>query len=920
MTLLLGDAQFADRRTLAEGALRSLADSLAADLDPLLGHEPYIPAAKALLSRVGGRCESDGTDLEFNPQSPHAHRCPGCGRVHTGEYHDRWWLYPYQLWLAERSVHAAMLGALRDDERHRGHARAILLGYADRYLEYPNRDNVLGPSRLFFSTYLESLWLLHICIAADVLHAGGDVATADIVRDRIVQPAVELIETYDEGMSNRQAWNTAAIVAARTFLGERVSAPSVEFALTGIETLLHHAVGTDGNWYEGNNYHQFAHRGLWYGITLGERAGHVFDPELVARFDAGFRAPFVSALPDFTYPARKDSRYAASLRQWMFAESCELGLARHDDPVLTWALARMYADDIPPGDTGRARSSGEAERHSPPVRLTRADLGWRSLLFARASLPPPGDAYPGSVTVESQGLTIHRRQQGDVYVALDWGQGGGGHGHPDCLNLLFSHGATRWLDDLGTGSYVDPSLHWYRSTLAHNAPLVDGRSQARVHGECIGLGADAGFEFVSARAYGIAPGVRVERTVVTADRYFIDEVRWEAEDVVQFDLPVHFDAACDDVTFAPGALEGGSGLEDGFGSIGASERTALANGEMVRLSATRGHHGAQALLWVNQPGTLFRASAPGQPASEPRHFHLVRCRGTRGIIRTVWTWSAAALSADFGEEDVTVRMDGATDTHRITKTEWIIRCGTSEPMIVFTREPALPDVMPENPLTPAEEAAARGALTAPHEVRLHERTDRWFADLDPVEADDWTVFELGAEHYRQSEDNWHDANEPRARVAVGMHDEGIVVDIAVSTDAPVFVPAGAVNPFDNEHPDINGHGVQLYLATENDGGAWVLVPEADSNRVRARTLEGWGSLPAPIAEWRAVPDGFELRATVPASTGESGLFALDVLVNDATPGRTRRRGQLVLSGAEGEFVYLRGDRHDPSRLIPFSVD
>jgi hypothetical protein len=146
------------------------------------------------------------------------------------------------------------------------------------------------------------------------------------------------------------------------------------------------------------------------------------------------------------------------------------------------------------------------------------------------------------------------------------------------------------------------------------------------------------------------------------------------------------------------------------------------------------------------------------------------------------------------------------------------------------------------------------------------------------------------------------------------------VDIAVSTDAPVFVPAGAVNPFDNEHPDINGHGVQLYLATENDGGAWVLVPEADSNRVRARTLEGWGSLPAPIAEWRAVPDGFELRATVPASTGESGLFALDVLVNDATPGRTRRRGQLVLSGAEGEFVYLRGDRHDPSRLIPFSVD
>ena len=37
-------------------------------------------------------------------------------------------------------------------------------------------------------------------------------------------------------------------------------------------------------------------------------------------------------------------------------------------------------------------------------------------------------------------------------------------------------GSARWLDDMGTGSYVDPSLHWYRSTLAHNAPLLDGKS------------------------------------------------------------------------------------------------------------------------------------------------------------------------------------------------------------------------------------------------------------------------------------------------------------------------------------------------------------------------------------------------------------------------------------------------------------
>jgi hypothetical protein len=46
---------------------------------------------------------------------------------------------------------------------------------------------------------------------------------------------------------------------------------------------------------------------------------------------------------------------------------------------------------------------------------------------------------------------------------------------------------------------------------------------------------------------------------------------------------------------------------------------------------------------------------------------------------------------------------------------------------------------------------------------------------------------------------------------------------------------------------------------------------------------------------------------------------VDVLVNEIGPGRARRRGQLVLSGALGEFVYLRADRHDRERLLRFTL-
>ena len=77
--------------------------------------------------------------------------------------------------------------------------------------------------------------------------------------------------------------------------------------------------------------------------------------EVERRFREGFAAPFRTLLPDLTYPSRRDSQYAVSIRQPRFAESCELGIARGDDERLIGILARLYDPDIPRGDTGRAR-------------------------------------------------------------------------------------------------------------------------------------------------------------------------------------------------------------------------------------------------------------------------------------------------------------------------------------------------------------------------------------------------------------------------------------------------------------------------------------------------------------------------------------------------------------------------------------
>jgi hypothetical protein len=909
--LLLDDAKLERRRSAARGPLAPLYDSLVAELEPLLGRALYIPEAKALLSRSGGRCELDGAVLDFDPWSPHKHRCPSCGTVHKGALHDRAWITSYQLWLAERAVHAALFHLLRGEARHAALARDVLRAYADRYLQYPNRDNVLGPTRLFFSTYLESIWLLQICIAADLLAAAGDGSTAELVRDRIVEPSRALIAEYDEGMSNRQVWNNAALLASAALRGDDREFDARIESESGVLAHLSRALLADGTWYEGENYHQFALRGLWYAITLCESRGRALKPPLDERLHRAFEAPFLTALPDFTMPSRKDSQYAVSLRQWRIAEQTELGLARGPSPLLAGALARCYESGHPRRDTGRARSAADVEHNGPPSALTRADLGWRALLHALPKLPELATLSTRSALLDEQGLAVFRRTD-NVYVALDYGQSGGGHGHPDRLNILLSQGATRWLDDLGTGAYVDPSLHWYRSTLAHNAPLVGGRSQPMRDGVLRAYDEREGLGWVVAEMHVPDADVRFERAVLVAPDYFIDELRWSAPRPLRVELPWHLDASADGLTLTPTQLDGGNGLEDGFSYVLDARSTRVNAGQAVTLAARENDHAIRATIVADHDVTLFTASAPGQPASSLRRFHLMRADASAGVFRSVFSWQPDAHEVQVSAEAVTIQSrDGERHVHRRDSSGWHVElfAGSAHSSIDLAGW----RVEPERRQQPLP--AARN----PTVLRRSKASRGWLSDLSQTQRAQLLTYELSETHYRRSEDRWKDAGSPRATLAFAADDLHLVLFAQIVAGDPRFAAAETTNPFDNEQADTMGSGMQLYLRTPDGSGAWMLVPEARSGPVRVRSITGWGTWPQPKARWREREGGYEMRVEVPLPdrvVGDEYPLDVDVIVNETTAQRERRRGQLVMSGASGEFVYLRGDRHDPARLIP----
>lgn len=899
MSLLLDAGALAERRRIAAGPLRPLADSLTADLEPLLEREIHFPDRKALLSRAGGRCEDDGTLLEFDPFSPHEHVCPRCGRVHRGELHDGFWIYWYQLWLAERAVHAALFARF-GDARFAPLAETILRGYADRYLHYPNVDNVLGPTRLFFSTYLESIWLLQICVAADLIDPALP-ALARRVRDEIVEPSRDLIAQFDEGGSNRQVWNDVALLAAARLLDDGAAAKRAVAGPSGIAWQVAHGLLSDGTWYEGENYHQFAHRGLWYGVTMAEHAGLSLDRAALHRFQRGFGAPFRTALPDFTMPSRRDSQYAISLRQWRIAEHCELGLAREDDATLRAALGRLYHDPVPRGTPHRERSAADVERNLSASSLSRADLSWRALLFALPELPPLDAVAPESALLEGQGLAVFRRERGRVYVALDYGHSGGGHGHSDRLNLLLVRDGTRWLDDFGTGSYVDRSLHWYRSTLAHNAPLANGRSQSPTHGTLVAYDETPAAGWIRAEAE-IAPGVRVRRSVVVLPTYLVDVVSWTAAEGADaerspgssfmLDLPLH--AAIELVGAgvpAPQPLTGAHGLEDGF-DFARETACQPAPGSTLVTGVARAHE-SLARVWASSSSDCewWRATAPGAPGHGDRPFRLVRSRARAGEHRFVWTWADDVLDVRIDDAVRVELAGGAVHEHRAAPDDsWQID------VVADTRSRIVLGGGRAEPAA-AEGTRAPGATPALRVSRSGE-----------------TVISLGERHYRRSEETWDEAGRPRASIGLTLVPGALRIMVSVPSSDVTFAPRNAENPYDNESADVNGDGVQLYVKRGTRVDAWMVVPELGADRVRVRPIAGDPAQrpEAPRASWHRIDGGYRLRIDVPGELPS----ALDVVVNEMPRGRRRRRGQLVLSGGRGEFVYLRGDRQDEDRLVP----
>jgi hypothetical protein len=703
---------------------------------------------------------------------------------------------------------------------------------------------------------------------------------------------------------------------------------------TGLMAHLVRGFGRDGMWYEGENYHHFALRGLLVGSGWARLAGVDFsaDERLSARVQAALLAPSLTALPDLTSPARKDARFGVSLAQPAYLELLEVGLARLPSPDTAAWLDALYRDAKPP-----VPELFESYLHdapipplpgSMPLPVSRSSLSWWSLLEMVPALEPPADENrwtPRSGLLESQGLAVLRNE--NRYVSLEAGPTGGGHGHADHLHLTLHADGVHWLPDPGTGRYVTRDLFWYRSTLAHNAPRLDGESQTPGHASCECFDAQEDWAWVRGRFE------TMNRIVAAGPAYIVDVTDLAAREDHLLELPWHIAGR--------GSVETpGSWVSDELTDEFVTRVQRFEPNAPGPIVLTHIQDRARLTLHLVFDGALLEMAGPGLPGGarpDRAPFYVVRARGRNVRIVTVlepFTDAAIVRSVQTRGDTVEITTVSGTDHHRFSGSDWTIECEGQPPVVLRgAREPRAPFVplLQIDPPTPVAAPAFLVGSKPPLD-----------GSLDGFELSEPLQLTL-EDQYRRSEDAYPGPDDLSATAYAGWDERALYLAVAVTKPDVCLRPSSAPPlALDNDPDDIHSDGLQVYVApvlnpsTQKGGGSgagggggggggravgYLIVPQHGGHGIRSQLTSdtrGDGAVPSTVAGgWRRTETGYRVTVAIPWPEGvyphAGARVSFDLIVNELLPGRVRRVGQLVWSGGGG-WVWLRGDRQDPSRF------
>jgi len=442
-------------------------------------------------------------NVSLQTLSAHLHQCPVGKELYSGWPYNDVLLY---------SVHNAYLASVRDlglayfltgDETYAESARNILVQYADKYLTYPihdvygqeGRDASIAGARIHVQTLDEAAHILDAIWGYDLAYESLDVSTRLHIENDFSRPAVEVVRRFDVGVDNWQCWHNAAVGCIGLVLGDN---EIVDWAINGQSGLLfqlRNGVLSDGFWHEASiSYHFYVLKAMIWLAESSIRNGLDIGQDSIALYESMFDAPLKLAYPDLRIPAVDDGDIFSLQRpasDWYNPGMYEVGYTRFQRPCYAAIVENSDKDSL------SALLWGEPD--------LQADA---CIIFDEPAL------------LDGRGLAILKCKENNVYILMDYGVAGGGHGHLDKLNLVIFCLGEEFAPEPGRASYALPLRQdWYVQTLSHNTVLVNQSSQQLVDGELdfFKTSDSSGVQMMRGRTDQPYPGISMARTVILVE-------------------------------------------------------------------------------------------------------------------------------------------------------------------------------------------------------------------------------------------------------------------------------------------------------------------------------------------------------------------------------------------------------------------
>jgi hypothetical protein len=456
-------------------------------------------------------CPKDGARLKRRDDHPHDHLCRRCKKEWKGPKLDACW---------RNAVHGRLIGAARNcalaahlsgKPEYAAFSRRILGWYAKNYRDFPEGRGPAGKGRVMSQSLTECSWLLSAMDAADLTFAYMTEAEKRAVEVGFIEPGVQQISRFRFGIHNIQCWHNACMAAAGYFLGDPAWVARGNEGNLGFRSQVEKGILKDGLWYERSlGYHNYTVSALVRHCEIARNNGEPL--HMVGRMPKLFTAPLKLAFPNLVPPSLNDQGYS---RGQVGTFALEMAWAWYQDPTAASALRKRYAEGAP--------------RKGLHLLKYGSDL-------------PDGEQYvsPGSVDMSGAGLAILRR--GGVRgpcAMLEYGEHGGGHGHPDKLQLILYGLGQVLCPDLGTTGYGVP-LHreWYKTTASHNTIAIGAGKQRSTTGKLLGFRKEAAYSAAAAESTGAYPDWRLRRHLLLTDGFLVDvfAVQGKKTDTIDWSL------------------------------------------------------------------------------------------------------------------------------------------------------------------------------------------------------------------------------------------------------------------------------------------------------------------------------------------------------------------------------------------------